>query len=125
MSSANNGDHPEPLHPQHLTWAALLSQWMEFARRAVGLPTDDAGQRLRDSVTDIITLQAVTFALDNLDELAADERALGLDRAEVLIERHTAALHQRWENASMPDELNKLIDDARRRLAQAQRDYEM
>ena len=109
-----------PLHPHQLTWAALLSQWISFARQAVALPDDPHSQKLRDSVTDLIMLQAVYCALDELDQLDRDQRALGLDRAEVLIEKHTNALHQRWSNEAMPDTMRELIDDAHQRLRTAQ-----
>ncbi|MFW6059194.1 MAG: hypothetical protein ACODAQ_03380 [Phycisphaeraceae bacterium] len=120
---ADENDQTRPLHPEQLTWAVLLGQWVEFAKRAVGLPQDDAGRRMRDSVPDVIMLQAVWFALQHLEELDAEERALGLDRAEVLIEKHTATLRKRWQNVEMPSELHKLIDDAHAQLAEAQRQH--
>jgi hypothetical protein len=106
----------EPLHPGQLTWAALLGRWVEFARSAVALPEDPEGQRLRDSVSDIIMLQAVWFALHHLDELSDDEQALGVDRAEVLIDKHARQLEARWGDQPMPDTLRELIEDARRTL---------
>ena len=108
------------LEPDKLTWAVLLGQWVTFAKRAVGLPRDAAGRRMRESVPDVIMLQAVWFALQHLDELAPEERALGIDRAEVLIDRHTDALKQRWQGVEMPSELHALIQDARQQLADAQ-----
>ena len=115
-------DAPEPLHPQRLSWAVLLARWVEFARSALALPQDEAGQRVRDAVPDIIMLQAVWFALAELDELEAGERALGLDRAAVLIERHAAALRRRWGNEPLPEQLAELIDDAEAALAAARGD---
>ena len=114
-------DEPQhnPLRPDELTWAALLAQWVEFAKRAVGLPKTGAGRLMRDSVPDVIMLQAVWFALEHIDELEADERALGLDRAEVLIERHADALRKRWGEDQMPGEMVKLIEDARAQLGRA------
>lgn len=102
-----------------LTWAALLGRWVDFARSAVGLPVDDQGQRLRASVPDLIMLQAVWFALRDLGELPADERQLGLDRAEILIERHAAALRERFDGATMPVAMAELIEDARGTLRSA------
>ena len=107
----------EPLHPERLTWAALLATWVDFARSAVALPKDAAGQAMRDSVGDIIMLQAVWFALRELEDLPPDERALGLDRAQVLIDRHRDAIEQRWQGQAMPDLLTELIDDAQAELA--------
>ena len=106
----------QPLDTEALTWVALLGRWIEFARSAVGLPDDDAGRRMRDSVPDVIMLQAVWFALQHLHELPADERALGCDRAEVLIDKHTAGLRDRWADGPMPDSMRELIDDAHEQL---------
>jgi hypothetical protein len=101
-----------PLHPERLTWAALLGRWIEFAKSALALPDDDPGGRLRRCVPDIIMLQAVWFSLANLEELDPAERALGLDRAGVLVEKHTAALEETWRGVEMPLALRELISDA-------------
>ena len=106
--------------PDRVTWAALLGGWIEFAKSSVALPDDDAGRAMRDSVVDIITLQAVWFALQHLDELDPDERALGLDRAEVLIGRHSEAIQARWRREPMPNELSALIEEARVALVKSQ-----
>ena len=103
----------DPLHPERMTWAALLARWVEFARSAVGLPDDEQGRRLRDSVPDIIMLQAVWCALREVGDLDAGQRALGLDRAAVLIDRHAGAIESRWQNEPLPELLRELIDDAR------------
>lgn len=107
-----------PLYPDRLTWAVLLGRWVDFARSAVALPTDAEGAKMRDSVADIIMLQAVWFALQHLQELTAAERALGLDRAGVLIEKHTSALRGRWMGA-MPAGIEELINDAAREMGKA------
>lgn len=99
-----------------LTWAALLARWVEFARSSVALPSDAEGMRLRASVPDLIMLQAVWHALSELDELTVDERKLGLDRAQVLIDRHATAIHSRWAGQPLPAVVVELIDDARERL---------
>ncbi len=99
-----------------MTWAVLLGGWVEFAKSAVALPKDGAGGAMRGSVADIIGLQAVWFALQHLDELDADERALGVDRAEVLIDRHAQAVAERWGGEDLPGELAGLIEDAREAL---------
>ncbi len=106
-------DQAEPLHADRLTWAALLGRWIEFAKSAVALPDDAPGRRLRESVPDLIMLQAVWFALQHLDELDREERALGLDRAEWLIDRHAQALETRWQGLDMPAPVHGLIADAR------------
>ncbi len=102
----------EPLEPQRLTWAVLLGRWVEFARSAVALPTRGEGGRLRGAVPDLIQLQAVWFALETLEELDEGERAVGLDRAGVLVERHAAALRRRWEGEPLPAELSELVAEA-------------
>lgn len=107
-------DPATPLHTERLTWSVLLARWVGFAKSATGLPDDSAGRRLRESVADIIGLQAVWFALQSLDELEAAEQKLGLDRAGVLIERHAMALHNRWEEKPMPSEINELVADAKK-----------
>lgn len=117
---ADESHNVEPLYSDRLTWAALLGRWVDFARQAVGLPEDEAGQRLRESVPDIIMLQAVWFALQHVDELPREEQALGLDRAEVLIDRHAEALGERWQGTTMPEQLAELMREARDQLAVAQ-----
>lgn len=109
---------PRPLPVSQLTWAVLLARWIEFARSATALPIDADGKRLRACVADLITLQAVWFALGELDQLPADERALGLDRAQVLIDRHASAILERFAGEGAPPLMAELIDDARSRLRQ-------
>ncbi len=99
-----------------VTWAVLLGRWVDFARSALALPDDTEGRRLRAAVPDIIMLQAVWFALGELGDLDASQRALGLDRAEVLIDKHTEALQQRFDGGVMPPMLRELIADAQTRL---------
>ena len=117
----------EPLHPERLTWAVMLGRWVEFAKAAVALPGDEMGGveggkeggRWRAAVPDVVGLQAVWFALGQMDELTEDERALGLDRAGVLIERHAGALRARWGGGKLPEALAELIDEAEAALAAA------
>lgn len=114
VSSGGGGDR--------LTWVVLLGRWVEFARGALAFPEDEAGQAMRGSVADIIALQAVWFALQHIDELDSDERALGIARADVLVERHAGAIAARWRGTQMPAELCSLIDDAREALAKLRQD---
>lgn len=104
------------LEPQKITWSVLLGQWVDFARSALALPDNEEGRRLKDSVADIIILQAVWFALQHLNELEPDEKALGLDRAEFLIETHSQQICARWNKSSMPSTLSEIMDDARRQF---------
>jgi len=110
-----------PLDTDALTWAALLGRWVSFARSSVALPSTGDGGKLRASVSDLIGLQAVWFALQHLDDLPRDEQRLGIDRAEVLIEKHEAALNKQWGDA-MPGQITELIADARQQLAAARAD---
>jgi len=107
-----------PLDTDALTWAALLGRWVSFARSSVALPTTGDGGKLRASVSDLIGLQAVWFALQHLGDLPRDEQLLGIDRAEVLIEKHEAALNQTWGHTK-PDQVDELITDARQQLETA------
>lgn len=102
-----------------LTWVMLLARWTALAKATVALPDDAAGDRWRNAITPIITLQAVTHALGELDELAPDERALGLDKAELLIQTNAQALHELWASEPLPGSVVELLDDARAALADA------
>ncbi|WP_432797868.1 hypothetical protein [Poriferisphaera sp. WC338] len=122
MNNANEvieGGSYEKLPVEALTWTAMLGHWVEFARSAVGLPASDAGQRMRASVGDVIMLQAVWYAVQKLDVLAEDERAIGLDRAGVLIEKHAGAIEKRWHGGDLPEGLTSLIVDAKAVLVAA------
>lgn len=114
----NASHHPVDLPVDKLTWSVLLARWVEFARSAVALPTEGEGATMRASVADIIMLQAVWFSLGHMDDLTAEQRALGLDRAAVLIDKHAGALETRWA-AAMPDAMRELIADAREQLKTA------
>ena len=103
------------LHPERMTWAVLLARWVQFAKASLALPNEGEGRQLRDSVPDLIQLQAVYFALQDLNDLQPEQRALALDRAGLLIERHAAALRSRWADG-LPAQIAELIDDAQRQL---------
>ena len=98
------------------TWTALLAYWVEFARAGVALPSTDAGDRWRRAIPSIISLQAVTLALGEAGRLPVGERALALDRGEVLVRDHARVLSDAWGADPLPDRLLELIDDARRAL---------
>lgn len=106
------------LQPEILTWTGLLAKWMELARVALVLPRDEEGERWRQSVGDVIQLQAVTFALGEIAELAEEERRFALDKAAVLIERSAAALGAQW-GETWPESLGEIMRDARAVLAAA------
>src|SRR5688572_14289249 len=106
------------LDPRKLTWAVLLGRWVNFARSAVALPDDAQGRAWKAAVPDIIGLQAVTMALDELDQLPPDEQALGLDRGHVLVERHARNLRSLFPQDLHPM-LRDLIDEATQGLTAA------
>ncbi len=113
-------DH-DPLKTKLLTWAVLLSRWVEFAQSSVALPSTGSWGVLRESVADVIMLQALCMALRELGDLPDAERALGLDRAAVLIDKHTRAIQARNWPGGLPDALQELIGDAHETLAQAKK----
>ncbi|HED52807.1 MAG TPA: hypothetical protein ENJ00_01215 [Phycisphaerales bacterium] len=96
-----------------MTWAMLLAKWTEFAQSALALPGDDEGGRLKEAVPAIITLQAVTHACAELDQLDHDERSLGIDRAEILLRRNAAELNRIWSGQPMPEAIIEIVEDAR------------
>lgn len=104
------------LHPETLTWTALLAKWMDFARASLAAPRDAEGDRWRAAVPAVINLQAVTFALADLAQLPVEERPLGRDRAELLIVENTARLHDIWRGEPMPESLVEISADARAAL---------
>lgn len=101
-----------PLHPEVLTWTGLLAQWIDYARGAVALPDDAEGDRWRASIAPIITLQAVTFALADLERLDAADRAVARDKAAVLIEQAVGELNTTWTATPMPDHIIEITSDA-------------
>ena len=120
MNSASEKDEfAQGLEPARLTWAVLSGRWVDFARSALALPEDEDGRRLRAAVPDIIMLQAVWFALQHLDELDVSQRSVGIDRAEILIEKYGARLRDRF-GVRMPDQLQTLLEDAASELAARQ-----
>ncbi len=96
-----------------LTWPALLARWTAFAQSSVALPKNAAGDRWRMAVPAIINLQAVTFALGEIDQLTREgERAVALDKSEIIIRSATGQLHALWRGEPLPNELVALMHDA-------------
>ena len=106
----------DPENPQVLTWAALIGRWMDFARSAVALPETGEGGRWRSAVPSVIALQALVHALGEADAVSPDERALALDKGELLVREHAGALNVAWRSEPLPEQLVSLIDDAREAL---------
>lgn len=94
----------------------LLAKWTELAKIGVALPKSGETGRWREALPSVITLQAVTCALGESAMLEHEERALGRDRAEMLLREHAANLGTIWRGVPMPETLNEMLDDARRAL---------
>ncbi|MHC4994657.1 MAG: hypothetical protein ACYTGQ_06330 [Planctomycetota bacterium] len=121
IASNENGSGPAgALEPEKLTWAALLGRWIEFAKSSVALPDDGAGRAFKAVVPDIIGLQAVCMALGEADQLEPDQRALGLDRARILVEKHAAHIAERFEGQDVPSGLGALVADAHAAILEAE-----
>lgn len=95
-----------------VTWAALLGQWMDFAKASVALPPGKEGEAWRQTVSPVIALQALTYALGEIADLEPEERALGLDKAEMLIAGHVAEINQAWAGREMPESVREVVGDA-------------
>jgi hypothetical protein len=107
------------LEPQKLTWAALLGRWVELSQGALALPDDARGRAWKAAVPDIVALQAVAMALGEAGQLDAEQRALGLDRARLLVEKHAGHLTALFTPAALHPMLAELIADAEAAIAQA------
>ncbi len=107
--------HPTPPpESDGLTWAALLSRWTDFAKASLALPKTQEGDRWRAAVPDIIALQALTHALDEVDFITAPgERAVAIDLAEIQFRTHATNLHQLWGDEPLHEELLELVAAAR------------
>ncbi len=99
--------------PKDLTWPMLLAHWTGVAKASLAFPKNAEGDRWRSAVAPIINLQAVTFALADLGKLSLPgERALALDKAELLIRGATGTLHGLWKAEPLPAELVTMMHDA-------------
>jgi malate dehydrogenase len=85
---------------------------MEFARAAVSFPESGDGARIRRSVPPLITLHAVTHALQRIDEIEPEERALALDRAALLIGGAERDLAAAWAGLGMPESVRSFVEEA-------------
>lgn len=115
MSDPHNDTHKSDTQTQHapVTWATLLAGWVQYAQSAVALPRDEQGQRWRDSVAPTIALHAHAMALGEIDRVAPEDRALAMDKSELGIKEHAAALNTIWRAEPMPASISELIQDAK------------
>ena len=116
-AGVRGADGGSPLPERGLAWAGLLARWAEFAQATKGFPRSATGDRWREAAAPIIGLQAVAFALGDIESLSRADRAAGLDRAEMLIRQHASALHALWRGRPMDAEVGALIEDAMAALA--------
>ncbi|MEE2720097.1 MAG: hypothetical protein VX727_09965 [Planctomycetota bacterium] len=101
-----------PLHPESLSWAALLGRWLDLAAASTALTDAQHGPQWRASIPSLVTLQAVVFALGEFDRLDEDERPVALDRSEVLVDEARTQLEECWPDG-LPEVLADAITDAR------------
>lgn len=104
---------------EELTWAMLLAHWMDFARASVALPDEGDAGRHRRSTAPLISLAAVTHALGEVDRLEDDERALALDKAEILIRGDVEKLDVIWEGQDPPEAVWAFVENAAAALGEA------
>ena len=102
------------------TWEALLAGWTEFARASVALPDSREGERWREAVAPIISVSAITHAINDISRLPAPERGVGLDTARVQLRTNITELHALWSGEPLPGEVALLIDEARDAMQQAE-----
>lgn len=107
------------VHADALTWTALLAKWMEYAQAAKALPKGAEGARWRGAVPHVITLQAVTLALRDIEHVQEEDRAVARDRSAVMIAESQRAVGELWQEEGLPQALCELIADARDALAVA------
>lgn len=104
--------------PTAITWTSLLAHWTTIVQASTVLPSNAEGDRWRSAVPHVITLQAVTHALADLDRaIDQAERAVGQDKAEMLIRDSAAKCHALWRGEALPSEVEAMIDDARAALS--------
>lgn len=119
LDPSDHAPSPEGLDATGLTWAVLLARWTEFAQAAVALPEGPDRARWRASVPAVIGQQAVTMALGEAERLPEEEIPLAVDRATVLVARHTSEIQGAWRGEAMPHALHELLHDAHAALARA------
>lgn len=98
---------------RQMTWTILLAKWTQLAKASLKLPKTAEGDRWRTAVPPIISLQAVTHAMAELDDLEFDERALALDKSFVIIKSRAEELSTLWHGEELPQAIVEMIDDAK------------
>lgn len=101
------------------TWTSLLAQALHLAQASAAFAKTADGDRFRAAVPAIISLQAITLALQGIDKLDHAERGLGIDRARLLLAKHAAELHTLWRGEQFPATITELMADAHAAIATA------
>ncbi len=105
------------------TWSALLGHWIALVKAGEGLvqaaPDDLDAARWRASIPEVVTLQAITFALSDLPRLPEADRPLARDRADLGVTAAASALDEIWHGVEMPESVLEIAGDARRAVDQA------
>ena len=101
-----------------VTWTTLLARWTALVKAGEGLvlatPDEADAQRWRASIPEIVILQAVTFALGDLESLAGIDRSIARDRADLAVTESCGRLDGVWRGLEMPAGLLEVASDARR-----------
>ncbi|MAB71850.1 MAG: hypothetical protein CMJ54_05035 [Planctomycetaceae bacterium] len=110
-------DAPKPtskLPTGLVTWTTLLGHWTDLVKAGEGLKRSDVAddQAWRESIPEVIRLQAITFALAELDRIEVPDRGLARDRAAIGVEEASARLDDLWSGVSMPAALLDIASDA-------------
>lgn len=96
----------------------MLSRWISLVKAGEGLvlaaPGDADARRWRESIAEIVSLQAVTFALGDLSSIPEVDRPLARDRADLAVTEAAGALDRIWKGEEMPEALLEVAADARR-----------
>lgn len=118
-AGTSSDDAGRSLDVRGMAWAALLGRWVEFAQASVSFPDDGPGGRWKRSVAPFIEVQAIIWALRELDRLPVPDRPVARDRAEVQVRRAAARLDEAWRGEPMPEAILELLDDATVALREA------
>jgi hypothetical protein len=71
-------------------------------------------------VPDVIGLQAITFALGEIDRIPPADRASAIDRAGLGVREHAGHIHQAWLGVPLAEGLVDLLEDATRAVRVAE-----
>jgi len=123
FSSHNSPFRSQISTESEISWAVLLAHWTDFARASVALPVDGEGRRWRSVVADVIGLQAITFALQDIGRIASEDRPAAIARAGLGVREYAKKLVCVWQGELLPVGLTDLIADARKALAIAESTY--